>query len=481
MSGVSFRAIEMLAILPIGTIVILALIMLCLDLCKVWYPRLIWLLSTCALSFVSSIPQFFIKGSVFGGLLSVGAFNTFIYALLLGGAALALALNRGNMEAQRVSNSVDVDVLTLFAVAGAMVMVSSTQLMILFLGFELLSVSVYVLAGLARKEKASSEAALKYFILGAFSSAFLLYGIVLVYAATGSMEYVGVASQARADNLMLWLGFACMLFGFAFKLGVVPFHFWVPDVYQGAPTSITVFMAVVVKVAAFGSFFRVMVECFGPVSQQWVGLLWTLSVISMTVGNLVALRQKSIKRMLAYSSISHAGYALMGLLVPDGGQAMIFYLAVYSLMTVASFGVVLIVTKGTDRQYDRDDLDSLSGMGWSHPLLGLAMVVAMLSLAGMPPFAGFIGKLYLFRAAIQGGFVGLTIIAALNSVVSLYYYLRVLVVLYFRAEPSEAASKFPMPLASLLALAVATLGTLYLGVFSDRCFEYVITAVQSLG
>ncbi len=425
--------------------------------------------------------------SALGNLLSVDHYSWVFFTFILCGGALAFLLGEGQLERQRVRASVDVNVLSLFAICGALVMVSAANLIVLFLGFELLSVCVYVLTGLARDERASAEGALKYFILGAFSSAFLLYGMVLVYAATGTMEISALAAQLGNSNPLILVGLGLIIFGFAFKVSLVPFHFWTPDVYHGAPTSLAGFMAVVVKASAFGSFLRLMHVSFGPLAAEWSGVLWTLSVLSMTLGNFVAIRQRSIKRMLAYSSIAHAGYITIGFLVfrSTGAEAVIFYILAYSLMTIVSFGAVVLVTAGTALQYADDDFDSLRGVGWRSPFIGICMSIAMLSLAGMPPFAGFVAKLYLFTAAIHEGYLGLVIIAALNSVVSLYYYLRVLVMMYF-TEPATTKTGFDTPALPIafgprIAIGVAVIGTVYFGIFSQSFFETARLAIRSLG
>jgi NADH-quinone oxidoreductase subunit N len=396
---------------------------------------------------------------------------------------LTSLLHEVPLAKQRVHGGIDIDVLLVFAVCGAMVMVSAANLLSLFLGFELLSVCVYALSGTARHERGSAEAALKYFILGAFSSAFLLYGMVLVYGAVGSLSLAAVSGAVNADSLLVRAGLGLMLFGLGFKVSLVPFHLWTPDVYQGAPSSITGFMATVVKAAAFGALLRVL-TAFADIEAAWQGILWTLAALSMTIGNFAAIRQRSLKRMLAYSSIAHAGYVLVGFLAlrSDSGVAsVIFYLFSYALATFAAFGVVLLVSAGTNKQYARDDIAAFSGLGWQEPFLGVVMTAAVLSLAGIPPLAGFVGKFFLFRAALDSGYLGLVVIAALNTIVSLYYYLRVPVVMYFGEgredwTGGECARMF-IPRG---ALAVSFLGAVYLGLFPGFCYQWVETAVSTL-
>lgn len=477
--------IDLLSAAPLALLIAVTMCMLIADLWGKMSVRGLWIVLAIGSALIAVNEQRNFVTTAFKGMVYVDAFTWVFSSIILCGAFVSLLFGGKLLSLQRAESGIDVDVLMLLAACGGMVMVAAANLVLLFVGFELLSISVYVLAGIARHERASSEAALKYFLLGAFSSAFLLYGMALVYGATGSLSMIEIARHARPDNLLLLVGIGLMIFGFGFKVSLVPFHVWTPDVYQGAPVSITTFMAVVVKAAAFGGFLRLMSVAFAPTSEMWTGLIWVLCVITMTVGNLVALRQKSIKRMLAYSSIAHAGYALIGFVVfgpHHGAEATIFYILAYSLMTVTAFGVVLFATAGTGAQYGNDDIDSLSGLGWTNPFLGILMTIAMLSLAGMPPFAGFMGKFYLFRAAVSGGYSGLAIIAALNSVVSLYYYLRVLVVMYFKTE--ESAVIHPsndIPRAPRFALALAALLTVYFGIFAETAMNAVSIAVQSMG
>lgn len=477
--------VDIFAVAPITLLVVVALAMLMMDAFGKRSGRLLWTSMACIAALAFYLPQAKLFGSALSGHIFVDGFSWVFGSIILISGLLVFLVGDGLLSEQRAESSIDVDFLLLMSLAGALVTVAAANLVVLFIGIELMSIPLYVLAGIARRERASAEAALKYFILGAFSSAFFLYGIVLIYGATGSMNLLEIASNLPADSVLSIVGLGLIIFGFAFKVGLVPFHLWVPDVYQGSPTSISTFMAIIVKAAGFGAFLRVMYLGFYSIAPHWEGVIWLLAVLTMTVGNLAALRQQSIKRMLAYSSVAHSGYAVMGLLglgEAGGAQALIYYIIAYSLMTLASFGVVLIVTAGTDAQYDKDDVQSLSGLGWSRPFLAIVMSVAMLSLAGIPPLAGFVGKFYLFSSVVQSGFVGLAIIAALNSVVSLYYYLRVLVVMYFKSEAGDTAplSK-DIPLAPALALSLATAGTLLLGVFADTVRIVVDLAVRSIG
>lgn len=483
------------SVIPVGVVITTTILMLMLDLYGRLGLRLCFALIATLGTVIAMFYQLYLNHTAFDGLIYVDGFSFLLSAIILVGTALTLLLSHGQLAGQRAHDSVDVDVLLILAAFGGMVMVSSAHLILTFVAFELLSVSVYALTGIAKREQASAEGAMKYFIQGAFSSAFLIYGMALLYGATGSMELPVIRDYVTLHGLssMGLVGLGLIVFGFAFKVAAVPFHFWAPDVYQGAPVSIAAYMAVAVKAAAFGSFLRIAASCFGGSPNEWQGLLWVISALTMTVGNLLAVWQRSVKRMLAYSSISHAGYALMGFLAigaAGGAEATVFYLLAYSFMTIAAFGVLLLVTIGTDQQYAKDDLSSFSGLGWRSPLLGVVMVIALLSLAGMPPLGGFVGKLYLFSATIEAGYTGLAIIAALNSVVSLYYYLGVIVVMYFgrtaahghgdEEEPDLSLVPVRVSFGSGTALAVSTVGTLLLGIYSQPWLDLVRRAVSSL-
>ena len=344
----------------------------------------------------------------------------------------------------------------------------------------LMSVAVYVLTGMLRAEARSTEAALKYFLLGAFATGFLLYGIAFFYGAAGSTRLGAIAAAVARDGVrpFTMLGLALVLVGFGFKVALAPFHVWTPDVYEGAPTAITAFMAVGVKAAAFAAFARVVLATFGGIAASWSGLLWILAVLTMTVGNVVAVSQRSVKRMLAYSSIAHAGYALIGLVVatPAGGAALVFYLAVYTFMTLGAFGVLLALGR---RDEPAEALADWAGIGFRHPVLGLSMVVFMLSLAGMPPTAGFAGKFYLFSAAVDAGYVGLAVIGVLNSLVSVYYYFGVLVQMYMVEGTRSVVALGSRP-CLLATIVVAVLVTLLVGILPAGPMELAREAFASL-
>lgn len=344
--------------------------------------------------------------------------------------------------------------LVVWSASGAMIMATSTNLLIIFLGLEVLSISLYILAGLSNREQSSQEAALKYFLLGAFASAFLLYGISLLYGATGSTQIEAITSiwhteMDHATTGLLYGGMTLVLVGFGFKVALVPFHMWTPDVYQGAPTSVTGFMAATSKVAAFAALFRFL-DGSMPMADIWIPLLSILAVVTMTVGNLVALVQEDVKRILAYSSIAHAGYVLValvayGAIAREGGVpsslAVVYYLSAYSFMTVGAFAVISLTTKGGK---ERTRLSDLYGLWERAPIPAAMLIIFMASLAGIPLTAGFFGKLFIFRDALDADLTVLAILLAVNSVISVYYYLRIVFAAVVQ-KPTLHAPRFATP------------------------------------
>src|SRR5881398_2033683 len=390
--------------------------------------------------------------------------------------------------------------LLLFATSGMMLMASAGDLVIVFLGLEILSIATYVLAGFRRTDVRSNESSLKYFILGSFASAFLLYGIALVYGATatgpnspGTTNITAIA--ARLDHSLypplLLAGAAMMLVGFGFKIATAPFHVWTPDVYEGAPTPVTAFMAAGPKAAGFASFMRVFLFGFpiatvaastsGYAHQSWVGALAIMAVLTMTIGNVVAIVQNNVKRMLAYSSIAHAGYALVGFVAAGAASdplernaaltSVTFYLLTYAVMNMGAFGIVTMIARSGDR---RTEVDDYNGIGFITPVLGFSLSIFLLSLLGIPLTAGFMGKIMVFSAALREGYVWLVVIAVLNTVVSAYYYLRLIIVMFFR-ERTEAWEPPRIPASVALALVLTIIGVFYLGLFPGR----VINAFSS--
>jgi NADH-quinone oxidoreductase subunit N len=390
--------------------------------------------------------------------------------------------------------------LLLFATCGMMLMASAGDLVIVFLGLEILSIATYVLAGFRRTDVRSNESSLKYFILGSFASAFLLYGIALVYGATAtgpdSPGTTNIAMIAARINQSLYpplllAGAAMLLVGFGFKIATAPFHVWTPDVYEGAPTPVTAFMAAGPKAAGFASFMRVFVFGFpiatavvstgGNAHKAWVGALAVMAVLTMTIGNVVAIVQNNVKRMLAYSSIAHAGYALVGFVAAGAAvtpeersaalAAVAFYLLTYAVMNMGAFAVVTMVARRGDQ---RTNVDDYNGIGFASPVLAFSLSLFLLSLLGMPLTAGFMGKIVVFSAALRQGYVWLVVIGVLNTAVSAYYYLRLIIVMFFREQTSPwEAPRIPTSVA--VALVITILGVFYLGLFPGR----IISAFQS--
>jgi len=344
--------------------------------------------------------------------------------------------------------------------------VSSADLIVLFLGLEVLSLALYILAGFIRGWTPGQESALKYFILGSFSLGFLVYGTALVYGATGTTSFAKLSQQlanaAILDSPVLLVGVGLLLVGFAFKLAFVPFHMWKPDVYEGAPTAVTAFMAVGTKAAIFAALVRLLATALPALQPQWGVILWALAMLTMVVGNIAAIAQSNIKRMLAYSSIAHAGYVLVAVVASNaaGWMGAVFYLAAYTFMNLGAFAVVAAWGEGAEKNLDLGDY---AGLAARKPLLAAAMATFMLALAGVPPTAGFMAKLYVFSAAVQGGLIDLALVGVLTSAIAAYYYLRVIVIMYMREPVGEAAGALPAPWG--LVLLITALATWLMGLF----------------
>ena len=370
--------------------------------------------------------------------------------------------------------------LVLFSTAGMMLMASAGDLVVVFLSLELMSLSLYVLAGLFKTRLTSGEASMKYFLLGAFASSFLLYGIALLYGATGTtnLDRIAAAAAARGGEPMILIGLGLLLVGFGFKISSVPFHMWAPDVYEGAPTSITALIATGSKAAAFAALIRVLTVALRGAQADWSALLWALAALTMTVGNVVALAQSNLKRMLAYSSIAHVGYMLMGLVAggPAGAGAILFYLLAYTFTTIGAFGAIALCARAGEEAVEVSDY---AGLARRHPVLAAALALFFLSLIGIPPLAGFVAKFYLFGAAVRAGYIWLTVIAVLNSAVAAYYYLRVIVYMYMREPDGEPMAVAPS-LAGGLALTLAVAGIVILGLMPAPFADLAQVAVAPL-
>ncbi len=419
-------------------------------------------------------------GTDFARMVYVDNFALFFYAVFILGTALTVLLSRQYLE-DYGKNLGEYYALLLFATLGMMLMAAGAHLIMIFLGLEVMSIAVYVLAGLFREDAKSNEAALKYLVLGAFSSAFLLFGIAMLYGATGGSLYLDdlAARLAQAGALtqpLALLALALFIVGFGFKVASVPFHMWTPDVYEGAPTSITAFMAVGVKAAAFAAFARVFFLAFPALKIDWVMVLWVLAVATMTLGNVVAIAQTNIKRMLAYSSIAHAGYLLVALVAANqlGAVSLLYYLLAYTLMNLGAFGVVILVGRKKDSYLSIYDY---SGLGFQHPALAAAMALFMFALAGIPPTAGFVGKFYIFSAAVQAGYIWLAIIGVMNSLVSVFYYLRITVLMYMKPPEAELGPVAFTP-ALTTVLVVTAVGVLLIGIFPGFLYNLALNSVK---
>jgi len=418
----------------------------------------------------------------FGGSVVLDNFATFFKMTFLVGAGLTVLIADKYMEREECNHG-ELYPLILFAVVGMMLMASGTDLMTIFLGLEVMSVTLYVLAGFNRANKKSNEAGLKYFMLGAFSTGFMLYGMAFIYGATGTTRLYKIAEVVGqmtlpSTNIMLVAGMLLMMTGFAFKIAAAPFHMWTPDVYEGAPTPMTAFMSAGPKAAGFAALLRLFLVALPTLQVEWSQVLWVLAVLTMTVGNITALRQDNIKRVLAYSSIAHAGYALVGFAAGNGtGTAgILFYMLTYSFMNIGAFAIIILVSKKGETNGNVSDY---AGLGFKRPLLALAMTLFLFSLAGVPPAAGFIGKFYLFSGAIQKGFIWLAVIGVLNSAASAYYYLRIMVYMYFK-ESTEDFEWVHVTAPVALALVIAVAGTLIPGIVPSVILEYAQMAVKLL-
>jgi NADH-quinone oxidoreductase subunit N len=406
--------------------------------------------------------------SGFSRMVVLDPFALYFHAVILLAAGVTVLMSLDYLDQEGLEHY-EYFALLLFGTFGMMLMASALDLIMVFLGLETMSISIYVLAGWRKDHPKGHEAAIKYLLLGAFASAFLLYGIALIFGATGTTNLKGVAdvlARKGTDGLspLLLGGAAMLLVGFGFKVASVPFHMWTPDIYDGAPTPITAYMTAAVKAAAFAAFLRVFFYSLSSLQGDLSPAFWVLAVATMTLGNVVALVQENIKRMFAYSSIAHVGYILVGMVT--GGDlanaSVLFYLLAYALMNMGAFGVVTLYGRKGEANIFIEDY---RGMGFQYPALGALMAVFMFSMAGIPPTAGFFAKFYVFSAAVDKGYVWLVVIALLNSVVSVYYYFRVTVKMYMQAPEKEEVEELRFGPAVSLALGLMLIGTLWLGVY----------------
>jgi NADH-quinone oxidoreductase subunit N len=421
------------------------------------------------------------RGAQSGGVIAADNFGLFVTFLLATVGVLTIALSGQIVERDNIPAG-EYYALLLFSLGGMMLMALANDLLLIFLALEILSLAVYVLTGIRRDVRTSTEAAFKYFLLGGFSSAFFLYGIAFTFGVAGSTRLdqivIVMSGRTAGQEMLSYLALGLLLVGFAFKVSAVPFHMWTADVYEAAPPAVTAFMSAGVKAAAFAAFVRVFMSAFGGFQPQWAPVLWILSAASMIVGVLAGVVQKSVRRMLAYSSIAHAGYLLMAMVSGNdvGKGAVLFYLLTYALTTVGAFGVTALVATA---DHTRDDLSDYAGLGRRQPLLAALMTIFLLSLGGFPPTAGFIGKWYLFSASVSAGNYGLAIIGVLTSVVSVFFYLRVVVRMYMSDDASVIPVTTPGP-ATLLALLAPAFGIVYLGILPTRILDIAVRSIATI-
>ncbi len=422
-------------------------------------------------SMALAIAQWGHQQSGFSGMVTCDSFGVALKVIFAGSSVLALLIAHRFLHAKGIARP-EFYPLLMISTAGMMIMANTTDLIVMFLGLEIMSVPLYVMAGFARRSLESNEAGIKYFIMGAFASAFLLMGIAFVFGASGTTDLRRLIADCHFIisnyQLYLYLGVSLILVGFGFKVAAVPFHTWVPDVYQGAPTPVTAFFSVGPKAAGFAVLLRIFAIGFTEIEALGT-VFWVLAVLTMTVGNIMALRQENVKRMLAYSSIAHSGYLLVALAVggEDAISAAVFYLVAYAMFNLGAFAVVTLLET---RSGCKSDFPELNGLSRANPYLAAVLALFMFSLAGFPPTVGFVGKFYIFSAAIKAGYIWLTVIGVMNSFLSVYYYLRVIKAGYLD-QPEGAFISVRYSPAILLALLITAVGTLGLGLFPQHLLE----------
>jgi NADH-quinone oxidoreductase subunit N len=409
--------------------------------------------------------------TVLGGMVAVDSFAVFFRLVIAASAAIAVLFSATYLERTGEARG-EYYALLLFAASGMSLLSAAADLIVVFLSLEVLSLSLYVMAGFSRRRLASQEAGMKYFLLGAFSSAFFLYGIALAYGATGTTNIRGIADALAGggggSTTLALAGAVLLAVGFGFKVAAVPFHMWTPDVYQGAPTPVTAFMAAGTKVAGFAALLRVTITGLQPLVKDLTPALWAVAALTMIVGSVLAIAQTDVKRMLAYSSIAHAGFVLVGVVAYSalGEAGAMFYLAAYAAMILGAFGVVALVSR---RGEEHTSLVSYEGLYRRNPVLAALLALFLLSLAGIPPTAGFVAKVLVFQAAVVSGHWALVVVAVLASVVAAFFYIRVIVIMYMQ-EPEEAG-QFRTPGIPAAGLAIAAIVTLLLGVFPSLLLD----------
>jgi len=472
----NFQFPDLTPMMPELVMTALALAVLLLDL-VIKKKEVLALISMAGVAF-ASLTLFAPPAVTFGTMYIADGYSTFFKIIFFINVILTVLISIKYIAVERV-NYGEYYSLILFSTIGMMIMASAGDLIVLYLGLELMALSTYVLAGFIRHDMKSNEAALKYFLLGAFSSAFLLYGISLIYGLTGTTDLKAIAAfiseRGLTDNFSLLLSVIFFIVAFGFKIAAAPFHMWAPDVYEGAPTSITAFMSVGPKAAGFAVLGRVFMVAFVSVKVDWAMILIPLAILTMAIGNIVALSQTNIKRMLAYSSIAHAGYALLGIITAnnDGLASMMNYLMIYAFMNIGAFAVIIMLRS---EGFKGENISDYEGLSKTHPLAALLMLIFMFSLTGIPPTAGFIGKLYIFMSAINAGYTWLVVVAVIFSAISAYFYLRIIMYMYMR-EPKTTVT-LTTSFSNGVALAVTAVAVLVIGIMPAQLLELAKAAIK---
>jgi NADH-quinone oxidoreductase subunit N len=477
MTGVSMQMPDVRPMIPEMVMLGLTLIVLVIDL----FSRrkgIVALLSILTAAIAAFTLVGGMNGEIFSGMYVADGYSMFFKVLFLISLILSVLISIRYIEIEKV-NLGEYYSLMLFSTLGMMIMASAGDIIVLYLGLELMALSVYVLAGFLRGNTRSNEAALKYFLLGAFASAILLYGSSMIYGLTGTTNLKAIAhylaTRGIGDSPAVMLSVILFVVAFCFKIAAAPFHMWAPDVYEGAPTSVTAFMSVGPKAAGFAALGRVFFIAFGSLQVNWVSVLIPIAILTMAVGNIIALSQTNIKRMLAYSSIAHAGYALIGVIAggSEGIASMMNYLFIYLFMNIGAFSIVIMLRT---REFKGEDIRDYEGLAKTHPLASALMLIFMFSLTGIPPTAGFIGKFYLFMAAVNAGYTWLALVAVVFSAISAYFYLRIVMYMYMK-EPREEVTLTTSP-ATGIALAVTLLAVLIIGILPSGVIDFARTAVM---
>lgn len=475
-----FNIINIIAGMPEIIVIAAACLLLMVDLFLPKRQKHLMAYLAIAVVIIAAIQTWRIEGVgplyIFDRLFVVDSFATFFKTIFYLSTFLAILLSMNYIKIEEIEHS-EYYILMLFALSGMMIMASGADLITIYLGLELMALPVYLLTGFMRKDIRSNEAAMKYIILGALSSGILLYGISLIYGLTGTTQLSYIAASlkggAKVDSALI-LATIFLIAGFGFKVAAVPFHMWAPDAYEGAPTSITAFMSVGPKAAAFAVFLRVMLHALAPISINWIAIVAVIAVVTMILGSVVALVQTNIKRMLAYSSIAHAGYALLGFVAggADGIASVMLYLFIYTFMNMGIFGAIIVMRKGG---FSGENIEDYTGLAKVHRGMALLMLIFLFSLAGIPPTAGFVGKFYIFMALIHKGFISLAVIAVIASAIAAYFYIRIVMLMYMK----EPAREFDVAQTSAtrLALAIAAFGTIIIGILPAWAIDFVQRAV----